>query len=379
MSDRDPKPDNITSQTWHSRHQRAEELPSYSAERWQERVAGDGLTFVARASGRIHGPSGDGEGEGEWRVWVWPTGDLNGPEALLGISFDWTDDIAESAKHESLGGIALDVASCETLAEATIHARLVLEDGQWIERSLAVQSYAAHVLTRAAAQDTDAVSMFSCGTSESDVESSVVVLRGPELVARFRDWAEAQGVFTRGKPVEELLPLPHGLERDPRRIAWKQGFDSVWAGVTGLLEVTTSVHARERLAAARQALDDAGCAELGYEQPDDLGVWRGETCKRCHRRNVVGFTVADEVWARVTQERWTVLCTTCFDEQAHLLGVPYEFIAVYPVSWSDGSREPDGLEEVTPAPSVLLEARQDKDAAMARVAELEAMLGAGHE
>jgi hypothetical protein len=128
------------------------------------------------------------------------------------------------------------------------------------------------------------------------------------------------------------------MDRDPKIpkcSVWEQRFDSVWAGVTGLLEITTSVHARERLAAARQALDDAGCAELGYEQPDDLGVWRGETCKRCHRRNVVGFAVTDEVWARVTQERWTVLCTTCFDEQAHLLGVSYEFSAVYLVSWSD--------------------------------------------
>jgi hypothetical protein len=49
--------------------------------------------------------------------------------------------------------------------------------------------------------------------------------------------------------------------------------------------------------------------------------WPGEWCKRCNRRNCVGFGVTDEVWSRVTQGRWDVLCTTCFDEVAQERGV----------------------------------------------------------
>lgn len=114
---------------------------------------------------------------------------------------------------------------------------------------------------------------------------------------------------------------------------WKKKFDVLWSGLTDLIEVTDSVEARERLAAARQAVEDAGCIVGGHEQPDDIGLWRGEVCKRCNRRNVVGFSVPDEVWQQVTHGRWTVLCTTCFDEQAHLLGVAYEFTNVHPVTW----------------------------------------------
>lgn len=142
---------------WHSRHQRAEDLPSYSAERWQERAAGDALTFVARGSGRIHGPGGDGEGEGEWRMWAWPGAPVNGPEVLLGISFDWEDDIAESAEHESLGGIALDLASCERLAEAAAHAAAVLRAGRWVSRPVpsGLQSLVDEAIANAAANGYD--------------------------------------------------------------------------------------------------------------------------------------------------------------------------------------------------------------------------------
>jgi len=67
------------------------------------------------------------------------------------------------------------------------------------------------------------------------------------------------------------------------------------------------------------------------------GPWPGEVCKRCGRRNCVGFIVPDETWARVSQGRWNVLCTTCFDEEAQAAGVRYclEQWEVYPVTWSD--------------------------------------------
>jgi len=63
--------------------------------------------------------------------------------------------------------------------------------------------------------------------------------------------------------------------------------------------------------------------------------WLGEVCKKCHRRNCVGFNVSDDVWKSVAQERWNVLCATCFDEEAQRLGIEYEFGEVWPISWSD--------------------------------------------
>lgn len=60
----------------------------------------------------------------------------------------------------------------------------------------------------------------------------------------------------------------------------------------------------------------------------------GETCKRCLRRNVIGFRVENSVWERVSQGRWGILCPTCFDEEAELLGVAYVFLEVFPVTWS---------------------------------------------
>jgi hypothetical protein len=74
----------------------------------------------------------------------------------------------------------------------------------WVRAASAHPDEAAAVLTlmQIASRDTDAVSMFSFGESVHTAEASVVVLRGPELVARFRDWAEAEGALTRGKPVD---------------------------------------------------------------------------------------------------------------------------------------------------------------------------------
>lgn len=64
-------------------------------------------------------------------------------------------------------------------------------------------------------------------------------------------------------------------------------------------------------------------------------TWRGEVCKRCRRRNVVGFVVPDATWAEVTQGRWNILCPTCFDEVAEERGVAYTLRELSPVSWWD--------------------------------------------
>jgi hypothetical protein len=68
--------------------------------------------------------------------------------------------------------------------------------------------------------------------------------------------------------------------------------------------------------------------------------WPGEWCKRCDRRNNVGFSVGDETWSAVVRGRWNVLCPACFDEEAEAAGVRYSFAApggeLWPVlSWSD--------------------------------------------
>jgi hypothetical protein len=78
-------------------------------------------------------------------------------------------------------------------------------------------------------------------------------------------------------------------------------------------------------------------------QPDPQ-PWPGEVCKRCGRRNVTGFRVPDDAWAKVVG-RETVWCPQCFDEEAQRKGVRYEFTGIWPVSWSDWSETPPAQPE----------------------------------
>jgi hypothetical protein len=134
-NERDLKPENISdTERWHSRHQRHEELPAHIQAESAERVAAGCMVFVARGSGRMHGPDGDGIEDGEWRLEAWPMAPLNGPEAFLSLSLPWVNDIGQSSTMETMGGIALDLASCERLAEAAAHAAAVLRAGQWAPR-----------------------------------------------------------------------------------------------------------------------------------------------------------------------------------------------------------------------------------------------------
>jgi hypothetical protein len=71
-----------------------------------------------------------------------------------------------------------------------------------------------------------------------------------------------------------------------------------------------------------------------------MTAWRGEVCKRCWRRNVVGFHVDDATWNAVSRGRWNVLCPTCFDEEAEAAGVRYRFGEVHPVSWNMWEERP---------------------------------------
>lgn len=63
--------------------------------------------------------------------------------------------------------------------------------------------------------------------------------------------------------------------------------------------------------------------------------WPGEWCKRCNRRNVIGFSVLDDIWDAVVRERWNVLCPACFDEEAQAAGVAYKLTEAWPITWSD--------------------------------------------
>ena len=64
-----------------------------------------------------------------------------------------------------------------------------------------------------------------------------------------------------------------------------------------------------------------------------MNEWEGEVCKRCHRRNCIGFRVGDDTWNAVHDDHF-ILCPTCFDELAEKKGVVYQFLEVWPISWS---------------------------------------------
>lgn len=62
--------------------------------------------------------------------------------------------------------------------------------------------------------------------------------------------------------------------------------------------------------------------------------WEGEVCKRCGRRNPLGFNVRDIDWASVVGNPGTVWCLTCFDEEADRKDVRYQVIGdTFPIAW----------------------------------------------
>lgn len=71
------------------------------------------------------------------------------------------------------------------------------------------------------------------------------------------------------------------------------------------------------------------------QRAERVNGWQGEVCKRCGRRNCVGFNVDDGTWSAVVRGLFTTLCTTCFDELAEESGISYIYEQVYAVSWSD--------------------------------------------
>ena len=55
-------------------------------------------------------------------------------------------------------------------------------------------------LMAAAQKDTDAVSVFMVGCTESDTDAAIVVVKGPDRIAYLRTLCERQGLLT-DKPV----------------------------------------------------------------------------------------------------------------------------------------------------------------------------------
>jgi len=59
-------------------------------------------------------------------------------------------------------------------------------------------------------------------------------------------------------------------------------------------------------------------------------------CARCKRRNVVAYSVPEEIRRLVLLGRWkTGVCPSCFDELAEQGGIRYSFEDTTAVSWSD--------------------------------------------
>lgn len=63
--------------------------------------------------------------------------------------------------------------------------------------------------------------------------------------------------------------------------------------------------------------------------------WQGEICKRCGRRNNVGFRVSDDIWDKVVGNSGSVWCLQCFDQEAQRKGIKYKVHNTFVVTWAD--------------------------------------------
>lgn len=108
-----------------------------------------------------------------------------------------------------------------------------------------------------------------------------------------------------------------------------------------------------------------------------------EVCKRCGNESGVGFTVPDELWAAVSQDRWNILCVNCFVQVADALRLRWDTaITFYPMALA--SLEPSVLQEQYQAAMTTIlalqkrieQAEADFEAATARNLEAEKELTA---
>jgi len=51
------------------------------------------------------------------------------------------------------------------------------------------------------------------------------------------------------------------------------------------------------------------------------------TCEKCGRRNLATYQVEPkDAWQAIVRDRWKSICPSCFDTEAELTDVRYEFI-----------------------------------------------------
>jgi hypothetical protein len=59
-------------------------------------------------------------------------------------------------------------------------------------------------------------------------------------------------------------------------------------------------------------------------------------CEKCGRRNLIIFQVEPkDAWQKVVRNRWKSICPSCFDAEAELNGVRFQFLATRARAWSE--------------------------------------------
>ena len=65
-------------------------------------------------------------------------------------------------------------------------------------------------------------------------------------------------------------------------------------------------------------------------------TFRVDTCDKCKNASPVSYRVEPEaVWKMVVLNRWRKLCPGCFDVEAEKARVPYRFVELEGMSWSE--------------------------------------------
>ena len=65
-------------------------------------------------------------------------------------------------------------------------------------------------------------------------------------------------------------------------------------------------------------------------------MWLGEVCKRCNKRNCVGYILNNELWEKITENKYSILCLFCLDELAQVKLIDYiDKNNIFIVNWRD--------------------------------------------
>jgi len=65
-------------------------------------------------------------------------------------------------------------------------------------------------------------------------------------------------------------------------------------------------------------------------------TFRAGTCDKCKNASPVSYRVEpEEAWKSVVLNRWRKLCPGCFDAEASRPRMPYRFVELEGMSWSE--------------------------------------------